>query len=108
MRYVLTKFITFSPENVSGEVYWVLCGIYAVLLIVSLLSVFSIKSNFGTKLAWFSLVVLLPVLGMILYCIRCLICADYQFLKQFGFASSNKMKEQMKIVPRSETSKSAT
>ncbi|MBN8418619.1 MAG: PLDc_N domain-containing protein [Verrucomicrobia bacterium] len=85
MRYALTHFLTFSPETVTEEVYWALAGIYAVLVVVSASSIFSLKSNFGVKLAWFVLIVALPVIGMTIYCVRCLIFADYSLAKQFGF-----------------------
>ncbi|WP_397381976.1 hypothetical protein [Prosthecobacter sp.] len=89
MRYALIHFLMFSPETVTQEIYWALAGIYAVLLFVSATSIFSLHSNFWVKLAWFVLIVALPVIGMTLYCIRCMIYADYSLAKQFGFGFKN-------------------
>lgn len=88
MRHIISKFILFSPENVSLEVYVALGGIYLLLWSVTILSITSKKSSIANRLAWFMLITLLPVIGIALYSITCLINQDYQFLKQFGFGES--------------------
>ncbi|WP_395747314.1 PLD nuclease N-terminal domain-containing protein [Prosthecobacter sp.] len=88
MRYALTKFLTFSPENVSVEIYWALGFIYLALVVTTLLSVFSLRSRPLSKAAWCIIILALPVAGMALHCLRCLLTADYQFLKQYGLCSA--------------------
>lgn len=84
MRQVITNFLTGNPENISEPVYWAMGMIYLLLLSVSLASVYSRSRGIVSLLAWGLLVIFLPVMGIALHCLRCLIVADYQFLKQFG------------------------
>jgi hypothetical protein len=88
MIQTISKLILFSPENVSVEVYWSLIGIYLMLFGVTCISVMSEKRGYLSKLAWLMLITFLPVLGIALHCLSCLLSADYQFLKQFGVGSS--------------------
>lgn len=80
----LIKFFTFAPDNVSAEVYWALGVIYLFLIIASILSIKKNVPNLATKLAWTLLVIVVPVIGIAVYCIRCLALADFSFLKQFS------------------------
>lgn len=91
MRYAITKFITFSPQNVSEDVFWALGAIYAGLVFITILSVFSLRDTIVSKLVWTLLVICVPVLGVVCHCFRCLLNADYQFLKQFGLNSSKRV-----------------
>ena len=84
MRHVISNFIALSPENVSEPVYWAIGVIYLMFIGVSLASVFSKSNSLGSLLAWGLLVIGLPVLGIAAHCFRCLIFADYHYLKQFG------------------------
>jgi hypothetical protein len=88
MIHALTKLLTLSPENVSMEVYWALGSIYIMLWIAAILSVVSKRKTLTHRLAWILLVTFVPVLGIALHCLSCLVTADYQFLKQFGLGTS--------------------
>jgi len=66
-------------------------AIYTMLVIATIMSVFAVKTGFGARLAWSLLILCLPVLGIALHCFACLYSADYNFLKQFGFARSKKV-----------------
>lgn len=79
----LIKFFTFAPDNVSKEVYWALGVIYLFLIIATMLSIQKNIRNLATKLAWMLLITVVPVIGIAVYCIRCLALADFSFLKQF-------------------------
>jgi len=92
MLTALIKFFTFAPDNVTKEVYWALAGIYLLLFIATLLSIKKTTPSLAAKLAWMMLVTILPVLGIAIYCIRCLAAADFHFLKQFNPAPQQGLK----------------
>ncbi|WP_345784643.1 PLDc N-terminal domain-containing protein [Prosthecobacter sp.] len=84
MLTLLIKFLTLAPENVSKEVYWALGAIYFIFIIATILSIKKTTSSLALKLAWILLVTFLPVIGIAIYCIRCLASSDFHFLKQFS------------------------
>lgn len=84
MLTTLIKFLLFAPDNVSKEVYWALGAIYLSFLIATILSIKKTTPNLAFRLAWILLVTIIPVVGIFIYCIRCLISADFNFLKQFS------------------------
>lgn len=84
MLTTIIKFLSFAPDNVSKEVFWILGIIYLFLLIATALSIKKTTNNLSSKLAWTLLVIVLPVIGIAIYCIRCLASADFHFLKQFS------------------------
>ena len=88
MIQAIIKLLLLSPETVSEEVYWALVGIYLMLWIATVTSIFSVGLSSMGKLVWLMLVTLLPVLGIALHCFSCLYKADFQFLKQFGIVAS--------------------
>jgi hypothetical protein len=84
MLTTLIKFFSFAPDNVSQEVHWALAGIYLFLYLASIISIRKISTKPTWKLAWVLLVTVLPVIGIAIYCIRCLAISDFRFLKQFS------------------------
>lgn len=84
MLTALIKFLTFAPDNVTKEVYWALAAIYLFLFLATLLSIKKTTHTHVPKLAWMLLITILPVIGIAIYCIRCLVLADFHFLKQFS------------------------
>lgn len=101
MRVVINRFLTLSAQNVSEEVLWALGLVYLILVLVTLGSILCLKVNAAAKVAWAVLVVGLPVVGMALYCLRCLAVADYSFLGQFGIKlGSRKSLSKMATPPR--------
>ncbi|HCN29347.1 MAG TPA: hypothetical protein DIT64_11465 [Verrucomicrobiales bacterium] len=86
MRTVIQRFFSFTAENVVPEIYAALGLVYLILLFVTLASVSKTQTN--GKLAWFMIVLLLPMLGMYFYAFWSLIKADYSFLTRLGFARS--------------------
>lgn len=84
MRVVILRFFSLSAENVGVEVIWSLGIVYAVLLLVSLSSVWSIRMSALGKVAWSLLVVAVPVAGMAIYCFWTLLNSDFDYLKVFG------------------------
>ncbi len=86
MRGVIIRFFTFDALNVIPEVYYALLIIGAFLIIISWFSIFSQKISLPAKLIWLAIVTLIPIAGMVVYCVYCLFIADYAYLKRFGLA----------------------
>lgn len=87
MITVLIRLLTLNAANVIPEVIWALCGIYVLAVLVTLTSVWVTVSGTGSKVGWSLVAILIPFLGVVLYCLRCLTQADLSMLKQFGFFS---------------------
>lgn len=87
MLTVIIRLITLHAENVIPEVIWAMAIIYLVATVVTLTSVWVTYKGTGGKLFWLLLVVLVPFIGIMAHCLRCLTLADIDTLKQFGFFS---------------------
>ena len=85
MRTTLVHFLTFRAQNVSPEVYWALAVIYALMVVATVASILSEKNGAIRKFLWLLVILLLPLAGMLLYTMRCMVIADFGFLKQLGF-----------------------
>lgn len=88
MRAVFIRFFTLNAENVIPEIYLGMAAVYLILLTASLFSIKSLQASSKSKAAWSVVVVLVPVLGMFIYSLRCLVRADFRFLKEFGLFSA--------------------
>ena len=99
MRVVINRFLTLSAQNVTEEVLWALGLVYLILVLVTLGSVMFQKSNTAVKMAWALLVIGLPVLGMALYSVWCLLKADYSFLGQFGIKLGSRKSLSKMVAP---------
>lgn len=86
MRNVLNNFLSMQAQNVEALVAWILLGIYAALLLATLLSIFRPGSERGWvgKLGWTVSVLCLPFVGMALYALWSLWAADRSILMQLG------------------------
>ena len=88
MRAVFIRFFTLNAENVIPEIYLGMVAVYLILLTASLFSIKSLQASSKSKACWSVIVVLVPVLGMFIYSLRCLVRADFKFLKEFGLFSA--------------------
>jgi hypothetical protein len=84
MIQLLVNFLNFQALNTPPEVYWALSGIWFLLLLAGVLSVLGRRCAWWAKAFWLLVVVGLPIVGLFLYCLYCLVAADYAFLKMFG------------------------
>ena len=57
--------------------------VYAVLLILTMISIMSRNSAPSVKVAWCALAVLLPAVGIAVYCVRCIASVDKAGLERF-------------------------
>lgn len=81
MRETLLRFFTLEPMNADPTILWIMAGIWVVLVINCISSLRIIPIGLGGRWAWLLIIVLLPILGMTLYLLRCIFRADYSFLK---------------------------
>lgn len=85
MRTIFDNFLHLRALNVEPVVVWVLAGIYAIVLMTSLLSVLMGSNGWFFKLVWSLLILALPFVGMAAYAFACLLVADRSLLNQLGF-----------------------
>lgn len=100
MQTIITNFLNASALNVEPAVIWALILAYVMLIVCTSASIWFSKAGAVAKLLWFLLVVACPFFGVILYCIGCLMRADYSTLAQMGFTKkkliNNKVRDGMK------------
>lgn len=93
MRSVITKFLTFKAENVIPEIYIAVALVYLGMLFACMLSVQKTQKSTWSKLVWIAVCTFIPVVGMFIYSARCMLSADFKFLKEFGlFSAKNEAK----------------
>lgn len=101
MQTIITNFLNVSAMNVEPAVIWALLFVYVILVVTTIANIGHSKLTMLRKLIWCVLVVACPFLGVIFYCIACLIRADYSVLAQMGFSlkkSPNKVHAGTKIA----------
>jgi hypothetical protein len=84
MLQVIINLLTFNALNTPPEIYAGLGAAWVLLMSAGIASVVTRKCLLVVKLVWLVLIVGLPVAGLLVYCIWCVISADYSFLKMFG------------------------
>jgi len=84
MIQAIINFCTFNALNTPREVYFGLAMAWLLLLGAGIASVISRKGQLWLKLVWMLVLVGLPVVGLFVYCLVCVLTADYSFLKLFG------------------------
>lgn len=89
---VARNFLVFKMASFIDVHLWMLVGIWCLLLIAGLWSIYSRSLGPISKVAWTLVIIVLPVIGMTAYTISCLFAADWEFLKQMGFFSQSKAK----------------
>jgi hypothetical protein len=81
MRDTIIRFLTVNPLNEHPLVYWGLAVVWVVMILNCIASLRQQEMSIPARWLWFLVILLLPILGMALYLIRCLMTADYSFLK---------------------------
>jgi Phospholipase_D-nuclease N-terminal len=81
MRETIIRFLTLNPLNEHPLVYWGLGFIWVILILNCLASLRQQPTGYKARWTWFALILFLPIIGMGLYLMRCLVTADYSFLK---------------------------
>lgn len=83
MLQIVIRFLTFEVINVHPAVYWGLLSIWVMLLIAAASSLRGLEISSRAKTGWILLILLIPVFGMGIYTLRCLVKNDWSFLKPF-------------------------
>lgn len=83
MRGIITRFFTMDVLNIHPAVYWGLALIWVILLVAAISSLRSLRESGKVKVFWLAIILLIPIVGMAIYCIRCLVKADWSGLKPF-------------------------
>jgi hypothetical protein len=83
MLQILTRFLTLNVMSEHPAVYWGLAAVWFILLMVSISSLRSLPLSTSRKLAWFALILFVPLFGLGIYALRCLILGDWSFFKPF-------------------------
>ncbi len=96
MLQILTRFLTFNVMSEHPAVYWGLAAVWLILLMASVSSLRSLPISTNRKVAWFAVIFLLPLFGLGLYAIRCILQGDWSFFKPFFV----RPKTAQKILPR--------
>lgn len=81
MKDAIMRFLAINPLNDHPMIYWGMIVVWLVLVLNCFFSIRSLRIGLGQRWAWFLLVLCVPVVGMLIYLVRCLLVADYSFLK---------------------------
>ena len=88
MRAVIFNFLSLRAENVSTEVWVGLAVVYAILVGLTLSSIWAGTWSKSASWLWTILVLILPLIGIFVYSLASLSRCDFSFLKQFGFGAT--------------------
>lgn len=89
---LLRNFLTFNLITVSDENLWMLGAVWLVLIATGIWSVLSCPAHFVKKILWCVGIICLPIVGLSLYSLTCLLTAEWEILRQMGFLSKSKKK----------------
>ena len=89
MRAVIFNFLSLRAENVSTEVWVGLAVVYAILVGLTLSSIWAGTWSKSASWLWTLVVLCLPSLVIFIYSLASLACCDFSVLKQFGFGASH-------------------
>jgi hypothetical protein len=81
MRETVIRFVTIDPLNEHPLIYWGLAIVWMVLVGNCIASLRVQPISVTARWLWVILIVALPIVGMALYLVRCLLKADFSFLK---------------------------
>jgi len=85
VRELFFRWLKLDVQNLIPEVWWAVGIIWALLLAFALASIWGQSFGSAARIFWTLLVTLIPVAGLLLYCIFCLLKVDYHFLERFVF-----------------------
>jgi hypothetical protein len=81
MQDVVLRFLTFQVVSIHPAIYVGLGGVWLMLLLTAFGSVRSERFGTVARTLWLLFIVLVPLVGLGLYAVRCLICGNWSFLK---------------------------
>lgn len=81
MIAVFIRFLTLNVVSTHPAVLWGLGFVWVVLLVASISSLRVQDLSTAKKVAWFLLILLVPIAGLAVYCLFCLARGNWSFLK---------------------------
>jgi Ni,Fe-hydrogenase I cytochrome b subunit len=81
MKETIVRFLSLEPLNDHPMVHWGLAFVWLALVLNCVASIRLQPLSQTARWIWFLVILLLPILGMALYLLRCVAKADYSFLK---------------------------
>jgi len=98
MRATLINLLTLNPATLNN---YVLIGsgvLWCALLIAAVFSLRSLPIRGTRQMLWFSIILILPGLGLLAYCFYCLKFIDFRFVAMFGLASG-RLEQKVSTAP---------
>lgn len=95
----LRNFLNLQIITVSEPVLACLAGVWLLMVLMGIWSVKSTSMSGTARFVWIVMIFGLPLIGLGTYCARCLVGADWEFIRQFGFF--NKPQTLAKVQSRS-------
>ncbi len=83
MLQVFIRFLTLNVVSEHPMVYTGLAAVWLLLLLAAFSSLRILEVPVGAKIAWTLLILCVPLVGLGIYALRCLVKADWGFLKPF-------------------------
>ncbi len=97
MRETIIRFFLVQPINDHPLILWGMVVVWLTLLVACIMSLRQqFTLSIGARWAWFLVILLMPVVGMALYLLRCIATSDFSFLK-FLFGPPSRVKKSMQI-----------
>lgn len=90
MRTIFENFCRLNALNVEPAILFAMGAIYVILLLATIGGIFRKNEWVKHPLLWTIAVLICPFVGIAVYCLASLLCADYSGMKQFGFGMKNK------------------
>lgn len=81
MFEVVLRLFTLQAISVHPMIYWGMGVVWVAMLLATWSSIKGLPVSAGRRWFWLLLVVLVPIVGLFLYLMRCLVTADYGFMK---------------------------
>ena len=81
MLETIVRLFTIDPLNEHPRIYWGIALVWLVLVGNCIASLRVQSISVAARWLWVALIIALPIVGMALYLLRCLLVADYSFLK---------------------------
>ena len=96
---IARNLLSFKMASLLDVHLWMLAGIWVVLVVSGVWSLFSRPVSIWLKIMWLIAILCLPIVGLTAYVLSCLASADWEFLKQMGFFTGSRKKIAETVQP---------
>lgn len=81
MRALVINFLSLDVLNLHPALYWGLAAVYFLIFVSAFMSVRSLAISTGAKVAWLLIIIVIPILGLAVYALRCIFKANWNAFK---------------------------